>query len=161
MVADRRLGQLERAVSEIDLAVRVGSDSKRWGAGPVKVLPGYGIFASAEPPLKLIRMENPGRGRSVNHLGVEVADTEAGDAERARLAAAGMAADEERETTCCYARQDKFWVEGAPNGEMWEGYTVLEDSPTFYGDDTVTPARGGPAAGLPGTAEAATASRCC
>ena len=71
------------------------------------------------------------------------------------------AADEERETTCCYARQDKFWVEGAPNGEMWEVYTVLEDSPTFYGDDTVAAARWGQAAGLPGTAEAATASRCC
>ncbi len=80
---------------------------------------------------------------------------------KVRLAAAGLAADEERETTCCYARQDKFWVEGAPNGETWEVYTVLEDSPTFYGDDTVAAARWGPAAGLPGTAEAATASRCC
>ncbi|MEO7352464.1 MAG: hypothetical protein ABIR34_04085, partial [Marmoricola sp.] len=35
---------------------------------------------------------------------------------------------------CCYAKQDKFWVQGAPNGEQWEVYTVLEDSPTFYAE---------------------------
>ena len=46
-----------------------------------------------------------------------------------------LAAVEERDTTCCYARQDKFWVKGAPDGERWEIYTVLEDSPTFWGAD--------------------------
>ena len=40
---------------------------------------------------------------------------------------------DERDTTCCYARQDKFWVQGAPGGERWEIYTVLEDSQTFWG----------------------------
>ena len=155
------MSRIQLALNVNDLAESVAFYSKLFGAEPAKVRPGYANFAITEPPLKLILMENPGQGGSVNHLGVEVADTEAVDAERARLAAAGLAADEERETTCCYARQDKFWVEGAPNGEMWEVYTVLEDSPTFYGDDTVAAARWGPAGGLPGTAEAATASRCC
>ena len=80
-------------------------------------------------------MENPGQGGSLNHLGVEVADIDAVDAEQTRLAAAGLASVDERDTTCCYAKQDKFWVKGAPNGEPWEVYTVLEDSPTFYGED--------------------------
>ena len=57
------------------------------------------------------------------------------EAEQARLAEAGLAAVEERDTTCCYARQDKFWVTGAPDGERWEIYTVLEDSPTFWGQE--------------------------
>ncbi len=155
------MSRIQLALNVNDLAESLAFYSKLFGAEPAKVRPGYANFAIAEPPLKLILMENPGRGGSVNHLGVEVADTEAVEAERARLAAAGLAADEERQTTCCYARQDKFWVEGAPNGETWEVYTVLEDSPTFYGDDTVATARWGPAAGLPGTAEPATASRCC
>ena len=43
---------------------------------------------------------------------------------------------DERDTTCCYARQDKFWVTGAPGGERWEIYTVLADSPTFWGQDS-------------------------
>jgi hypothetical protein len=87
------------------------------------------------PPLKLILMENPGEGGSLNHLGVEVAGTDAVDAEQRRLAVAGLASIDERDTTRLYARQDKFWVEGAPNGERWEIYTVLEDSQTFWGQD--------------------------
>src|SRR5437764_19801 len=55
---------------------------------------------------------------------------------QARLARAGLAAVDERDTTCCYARQDKFWVTGAPGGERWEIYTVLADSPTFWGQDS-------------------------
>jgi lactoylglutathione lyase len=55
------------------------------------------------------------------------------DAEQNRLAAAGLASIDERGTTCCYAKQDKFWVDGAPNGERWEIYTVLADSPSFSG----------------------------
>ncbi len=78
-------------------------------------------------------MEHPGEGGSLNHLGVEVADTDAVDAEQTRLADIGLASVDERDTTCCYARQNKFWVQGAPNGERWEIYTVLEDSPTFWG----------------------------
>jgi hypothetical protein len=68
------------------------------------------------------------------HLGIEVADTGAVEAEQTRLAEAGLAAIEERDTTCCYARQDKFWVTGAPNGERWEIYAVLQDSATFWGE---------------------------
>ena len=87
--------------------------------------PGYANFAIASPPLKLVLLENPGEGY-LNHLGVEVASTEAVEAERARLAGAGLGAAEERDTTCCYARQDKFWVQGAPGGEQWEIYAVLQ-----------------------------------
>ena len=76
-------------------------------------------------------IENPGRGGSLNHLGVEVTDTDTVDSEQRRLALAGLASVDERDSTCCYAKQDKFWVEGAPNGERWEVYTVLEDTQDF------------------------------
>jgi catechol 2,3-dioxygenase-like lactoylglutathione lyase family enzyme len=155
------MSRIQLALNVNDLEESVAFYRKLFGTEPVKVRPGYANFAIAEPPLKLILMENPGRGGSVNHLGVEVADTDAVDAERIRLAAAGLASDEERDTTCCYAKQNKFWVEGAPNGEMWEVYTVLEDSPTFYGDDSVAAARWAQAAGLAGMGEPATPSRCC
>jgi hypothetical protein len=81
-----------------------------------------------------VLIENPGHGGSLNHLGVEVADTDAVDAEQTRLAEAGFASVDERATTCCYAQQDKFWVSGTPNGEAWEIYTVLADSPTPNGE---------------------------
>jgi len=57
-------------------------------------------------------------------------------AEQTRLAAVGFASTDERGVTCCYAKQDKFWVEGTPHGEMWEVYTVLEDSPVYGIDDS-------------------------
>jgi catechol 2,3-dioxygenase-like lactoylglutathione lyase family enzyme len=126
-------GRVQLALNVNDLAESVAFYTKLFGIGPAKVRPGYANFAIAEPPLKLILMENPGQGGSLNHLGVEVPSTDAVEAEQARLAQAGLASVEERDTTCCYARQDKFWVQGAPNGERWEIYTVLDDSPTFWG----------------------------
>ena len=104
--------QLALNVNDIDQAVSFYA--KLFGADPAKVRPGYANFAIADPPLKLVLLENPGQGGSLNHLGIEVADTGAVDAEQARLAAAGLAAADERDTTCCYARQDKFWVTGRP-----------------------------------------------
>jgi catechol 2,3-dioxygenase-like lactoylglutathione lyase family enzyme len=135
-------GRVQLALNVNDLDESIAFYSKLFGAGPAKVRPGYANFAIASPPLKLILMENRGQGGSLNHLGVEVADTDAVDAEQRRLAEAGLASVDERNTTCCYARQDKFWVEGAPNGERWEIYTVLADSQTFGGQDASQPAAG-------------------
>ena len=125
--------QLALNVNDIDEAVSFYT--ALFGTEPAKRRPGYANFAVAEPPLKLVLLENPGQGGTLNHLGVEVADADAVEAEQARLAEAGLASVEERDATCCYARQDKFWVQGAPNGERWEIYTVLEDSATFWGQD--------------------------
>ncbi len=122
--------QLALNVDDVDRAVEFYSTL--FGVEPAKRRPGYANFAVADPPLKLVLLENPGQGGSLNHLGVEVADVDTVDRQQARLAEAGLASVDERATTCCYAKQDKFWVEGAPDGERWEVYTVLEDSPTFY-----------------------------
>jgi catechol 2,3-dioxygenase-like lactoylglutathione lyase family enzyme len=131
----------EVAVSRIQLALNVDDIdksvafySKLFGTEPAKRRPGYANFAIAEPPLKLVLLENHGQGGSLNHLGIEVASTDVVDAEQTRLAAAGLASVDERDSTCCYARQDKFWVQGAPHGERWEIYTVKQDSPTFWGE---------------------------
>jgi lactoylglutathione lyase len=128
-------GRIQLAINVDDLDESVSFYTKLFGAEPAKIRPGYANFAIADPPLKLILMENPGQGGSLNHLGVEVADTDAVDAEQQRLAEVGLASIDERDTTCCYARQDKFWVEGTPDGERWEIYTVLADSQTFWGQD--------------------------
>jgi catechol 2,3-dioxygenase-like lactoylglutathione lyase family enzyme len=101
---------------------------------PGKIRPGYANFAIAEPSLKLVLIENPGHGGSINHLGVEVEDVDTVDAIQTRLAEDGLASTDERGTTCCYAKQDKFWVTGTPNGEAWEVYTVLADSLTPNGE---------------------------
>jgi catechol 2,3-dioxygenase-like lactoylglutathione lyase family enzyme len=153
------MSRLQLALNVTDIDQAVGFYSKLFGAEPVKVRPGYANFAIADPPLKLVLLENPGRGGSLNHLGVEVPDVTAVEAEQARLAGTGLAASDEGETTCCYARQDKFWVQGAPDGEAWEIYTVLADSPTFYAEGHGKACCGG--TGRPGEPAVAHDAPCC
>jgi catechol 2,3-dioxygenase-like lactoylglutathione lyase family enzyme len=150
--------QLALNVSNVDEAVAFYSTL--FATEPAKRRPGYANFAIAEPPLKLVLIENAGNGGSLNHLGVEVTDVETVDAEQTRLAKAGLASVDERGTTCCYAKQDKFWVQGAPNGESWEIYTVLADSQTFSGEDPVGAACCGTDTSE-ATEPAATATNCC
>src|ERR1700759_4761910 len=110
--------QLALNVNDIDEAVAFYS--KLFGAEPAKRRPGYANFAIAEPPLKLVLLENPGQGGSLNHLGIEVPDVDTVDPEQSRLAESGLVSVDERDPTCCYAKQNKFWVQGTPNGESWE-----------------------------------------
>ena len=92
--------QLALNVNDIDEAVAFYS--KLFGTEPAKRRPGYANFAISEPPLKLVLLENPGQGGTLNHLGVEVPQGIGTiDAMQTRLAAAGLAAVDERATTCC------------------------------------------------------------
>jgi catechol 2,3-dioxygenase-like lactoylglutathione lyase family enzyme len=116
--------QLALNVDDIDAAVAFYS--QLFDAQPVKRRPGYANFALDEPALKLVLIENPGRGGSLNHLGVEVESVADVVAATQRFAAAGLPTRVEDGTTCCYALQDKVWVTGA--GNDWEFYTVLADA---------------------------------
>jgi catechol 2,3-dioxygenase-like lactoylglutathione lyase family enzyme len=129
------MSRIQLALNVDDLDTSIAFYRTLFGTEPAKVRPGYANFAIAEPPLKLVLIENPGQGGSINHLGVEVTDVDSVDAEQTRLATAGLSSVDERGTTSCFAKQDKFWVENAPNGERWEIYTVLADSPTFSAED--------------------------
>ena len=153
--------QLALNVEDIDAAVTFYS--AMLGAEPAKRRPGYANFAIASPPLKLVLIENKGATERLNHLGVELGSVDDVDAAQTRLGEAGLVSTDERDTTCCYAKQDKFWVEGSPDGERWEFYTVLADSPTFFAqvtDETGSaPCCAAPATS--GTAAAPTATRCC
>ncbi len=128
-------GRVQLALNVSDLEQSIAFYTQLFGAEPAKRRPGYANFAIADPPLKLVLLEHSGPGGTLNHLGVEVSDVDAVDAEQTRLAESGLASVDERDTTCCYAKQDKFWVQGAPDGEHWEIYTVLADSQTFYDED--------------------------
>ncbi len=130
------MNRIQLALNVDDVDAAVAFYGKLFDAEPAKRRPGYANFAISEPPLKLVLLENPGQGGTLNHLGVEVSDTDTVDATQTRLAAAGLASVDERDSTCCYAKQDKFWVEGAPDGERWEVYTVLADSQTFFAEQT-------------------------
>lgn len=120
--------QLALNVDDLDEAITFYS--KLFNTAPAKVKPGYANFAIAAPPLKLVLIENPGHGGTLNHLGVEVESSDQVHSEIARLTDEGLFTEEEIGATCCFATQDKVWVTG-PAGEKWEVYTVLADSESF------------------------------
>jgi catechol 2,3-dioxygenase-like lactoylglutathione lyase family enzyme len=123
-------GRVQLALNVDDLEAAVAFYSKLFGTAPAKLRAGYANFAIAEPALKLVLIENPGSGGTLNHLGVEVPSSGKVHSEIARLSGEGLFTAEEIGTTCCFATQDKVWVQG-PSGERWEVYTVLADSETF------------------------------
>ncbi len=155
------MSRIQLALNVDDIEVATAFYTTLFGTEPAKTRPGYANFAIADPPLKLVLLENPGQGGTLNHLGVEVADVDAVDAKQTRLAQLGLASIDERGTTCCYAKQDKFWVEGTPSGEQWEIYTVLADSATFFGDPTDGPACCATDTAVPADASAEAAPACC
>jgi catechol 2,3-dioxygenase-like lactoylglutathione lyase family enzyme len=134
------MSRVQLALNVDDVEGATAFYANLFGVEPAKTRPGYANFAIANPPLKLVLLENPGQGGTLNHLGVEVESVDAVDTEQRRLAELGLASVNERGTTCCYAKQNKFWVEDTPSGERWEIYTVLADSPTFFGEQTAGPA---------------------
>jgi catechol 2,3-dioxygenase-like lactoylglutathione lyase family enzyme len=153
--------QLALNVSDLDAAVVFYS--KLFGSPPAKVHPGYANFAIADPPLKLVLMEHAdARGTGVtgalNHLGVEVDEPAQVAQASGRLAGEGLDTLDQQETTCCFAVQDKVWVED-PDATPWEIYTVLADAPVetgLAGDGTCCAT-----VGEDSTSGAVTAANCC
>ena len=82
-------------------------------------------------PDELVLFEHPGASSPLNHLGVEMSDTDDVTAAAARFAAAGLEHRTTESDVCCHAVQDKVWVD-APDVPLgaWEFYTIIADAPT-------------------------------
>lgn len=121
------MSRVQLALNVDDLDAAIAFYSRLFGTEPTKVKPGYANFAIADPPLKLVLLESPGHGGTLNHLGIEVPSSEIVHEEITRLSESGLLTEEEMGTTCCYATQDKVWVSG-PDRERWEVYTKIADT---------------------------------
>ena len=174
------MSRVQVALNVNDIDEAVGFYTKLFGTGPAKRMPGYANFAVTEPPLKLVLLENPGQGGTLNHLGIEVPSIESVDVEQTRLAGAGLVATDKSATTCCYATQDKFWVRArrpaSPGRSTPCWKTALPSMAMTPQPMAMTPqpqlARPGPSAGAgsavccggaqePGDPATAPAARCC
>jgi catechol 2,3-dioxygenase-like lactoylglutathione lyase family enzyme len=104
-----------------------------FGAAPAKERPGYAKFQLENPKLNFSLNENPQQlsaHGALNHLGFQVATTDEVLMVRLRLKQAGLATQDEMQTTCCYAVQDKIWVQD-PDGNNWEVFTVLAEASEY------------------------------
>src|SRR5688500_13841608 len=103
---------------------------KMLGIEPLKVRTGYAKFDVQNPPLNLtLNQHTFNEQEALSHLGLQVASTEDVLAVRERWAEAGLITRDEMQTNCCYAVQDKTWVND-PDGNEWEVFVVLEDNLT-------------------------------
>ncbi len=127
------MSRVQLALNVSDMEEAVAFYSKLFGTDPAKRRPGYANFAISDPALKLVLFESPGAGTRLNHLGVEVESADEVQAAQRRLAAEGLATASEDQVSCCYALQDKVWVDD-PDGAPWEVYTVLADAEIAGGD---------------------------
>jgi catechol 2,3-dioxygenase-like lactoylglutathione lyase family enzyme len=156
------MSRVQLALSVPDLDASVAFYSKLFGAEPAKLRDGYANFAVSEPPLKLVLIEGDAAEETrLDHLGVEVESSEAVDAATARLSSSGLVTQEEADTTCCYALQDKVWVHG-PGKEPWEVYVVKAEADTLAQQpDSSCCATADSNADETRPVPAATAGRCC
>jgi catechol 2,3-dioxygenase-like lactoylglutathione lyase family enzyme len=116
------------AINVRDTAQSIEFYKKMFGTEPSKVRTGYAKFDVQNPPLNFTLNQVPFTGQgALSHLGIQVATTDDVVAMKTRWENAGLVPREEMQTTCCYALQDKAWVND-PDGNEWEVFVVLKDN---------------------------------
>jgi catechol 2,3-dioxygenase-like lactoylglutathione lyase family enzyme len=148
------MSRVQLALNVDDLDAAVAFYSRLFGTGPAKLRAGYANFAIDVPPLKLVLFEQPGKGGTINHLGVEVEDAAGVQAAGTTLRERGLDTDVEENVTCCYAVQTREWA-ADPDGNKWEVYVVLDNDGAHHHSS----AEARPAA--QGTGAACCAPGCC
>lgn len=97
---------------------------------PDKIRPGYANYSIKDPPLKLVLFETPGKGGSINHLGVEVETVEEVLEVENRLNQTEVKPTNIETTKCCYSEKTEVWAT-SPNGIRWEWYVKHNDTEQF------------------------------
>lgn len=98
------------------------------GVEPSKVRSNYVKFEPSEPSVNLTlnQVKNVSKERfAVEHFGIQVKSQAAVEEAIRRFNEVGLQTKVEKQTTCCYAVQDKVWVKD-PDGNKWEVFVVLD-----------------------------------
>lgn len=103
---------------------------RAFGIAATKRRPGYAKFDLESPCLNLTMQEAPRTGVNASHFGIQVASTEDVAQAWTRFKEAGLKTLTEDDTECCYALQDKVWIED-PDGNAWEVFVVKADAPVM------------------------------
>ncbi len=111
-----------------DLQRTIEFYTRFFGQEPAKVKTGYVKYVLEKPSLIISFIENKERIQPhFGHLGFQVETVEELNIRLWEAKKNNLVVREEKETTCCYAKQDKFWVND-PDGVQWEVYYFHEDA---------------------------------
>ena len=109
-----------------DLDAAIARYRKLLGQEPVKVRHDYAKFEIADPPV-ILSLNTGGKPGAVSHLGIRYPGTGDVASEMARTKREEIELLEQKGTTCCYAKADKFWALDA-DSMRWEMYAVTADA---------------------------------
>ncbi|MBD2222817.1 glyoxalase/bleomycin resistance/dioxygenase family protein [Calothrix sp. FACHB-1219] len=112
-----------------DLKASIAFYSKLFAAEPTRVEADYAKWMLEDPRINFA-ISTRGATVGVDHLGFQTDDAEELAELRVRAQDADMALLDQGETTCCYARSDKYWVTD-PQDIAWEQFHTLDNIPVF------------------------------
>lgn len=141
-----------------DLNKNIAFYSALFNQQPTRQENDYAKWMLQDPPVNFA-ISNRGGTPGVDHLGIQVESAEELESLKSNATRADMAMLDEGETTCCYARSDKYWLTD-PQGVAWEQFHTLENIPVFNQPKDQSATKGGCCA-QPSGKTAAKASSCC
>ena len=112
-----------------DLAKNIAFYSAMFNQTPTRTEADYAKWMLQDPPVNFA-ISTRGDQAGIDHLGIQVESEEELQALKAQATQADMALLDEGETTCCYARSDKYWITD-PQGIAWEQFHTLDNIPVF------------------------------
>ena len=115
------------AVDDLDANVRFYSTV--FGVSPTVLKTDYAKWMLDDPRVNFA-ISKRGLKPGVDHLGVQVESNEELTALRGQVERAEIAALDQTNATCCYARSDKYWVTD-PQGIAWETFHTLDSVPVY------------------------------
>ncbi|MGZ9173663.1 MAG: ArsI/CadI family heavy metal resistance metalloenzyme [Candidatus Binatia bacterium] len=116
-------------VSVDDLEANVKFYSTVFGAPPTVVKSDYAKWMVDDPRINFA-ISKRGGAAGIDHLGVQVESDQELTALREQVAGAQIAALDQPDSACCYARSDKYWTTD-PQGIAWETFHTLDTIPVF------------------------------
>ena len=118
-------------VSVEDITHSIGFYSALFAAQPSVVKSDYAKWMLEDPRVNFA-ISTRGRAFGVNHLGIQAESDDELKALRVVIVAAQAPVLEQKETSCCYVKSDKYWTTD-PQGIAWETFHTTGES-TVYGD---------------------------
>jgi catechol 2,3-dioxygenase-like lactoylglutathione lyase family enzyme len=115
------------AVDDLDANVRFYSNV--FGAPPTVLKPDYAKWMLEDPRVNFA-ISKQGVKAGVDHLGLQVESEAELTAMREQVATAAIAAFDQPNAECCYARSDKYWITD-PQGIAWETFHTLDSVPVY------------------------------
>lgn len=116
-------------VSVDDLNKSINFYSTLFGCEPTKRKNDYAKWMLDDPNVNFA-ISARGAKTGIDHLGIQVEEASELGVLRERLKKADLQTFAEGETTCCYAKSDKTWVED-PSGIAWEAYQQMGEAEIF------------------------------